>query len=207
MPLVPLKTPIQRGWVRYFVLREDVRESVHADFYTEFLKKINVYMYSNNKTFSKKKRKKSKKYIVTTPQYFVSYDENSWQRVSKKFSEREKAHYVPKMFWDSKNKCEFVRYVFDEPWRFVLRIRPNLITHTRTIDLDLESQFQRIQNYIQNNYLIGKICRIVYEKKFRYHEYEVDVNPLKNKTLVSIMFEFNEEKNENNLFSTERIDF
>src|SRR5690349_6246627 len=37
----PLKPPVQRGWNRFFVLREDVATSKHAAFFENILKKIN----------------------------------------------------------------------------------------------------------------------------------------------------------------------
>lgn len=64
LPLIPLENPYQQGWVRYFVLREDVLRSPNADFFQNLLTKINTYKYSNAKSFSRKVRKKGKKIIV-----------------------------------------------------------------------------------------------------------------------------------------------
>jgi hypothetical protein len=64
LPLIPLENPYQQGWVRYFVLREDVLRSPNAAFFQDLLTKINTYHYSNIKSFSTKERKKGKKIIV-----------------------------------------------------------------------------------------------------------------------------------------------
>lgn len=39
-PLIP---PVQKGWKRFFVLRDDVERSKHAEFFQNILKKINTY--------------------------------------------------------------------------------------------------------------------------------------------------------------------
>jgi hypothetical protein len=33
-------------------------------------------------------------------------------------------------------------YEFIEPWRFTLRIRPNMITHYKPVDFELEKELQ-----------------------------------------------------------------
>ena len=52
-PLVP---PVQKGWKRIFVLRQDVARSRYADFYSGILAKINTVQWSPRKDFTKKKR-------------------------------------------------------------------------------------------------------------------------------------------------------
>lgn len=41
-----LKPPVQRGWKRYFVLREDTIRSKDAKFFQSILDKINTVQYS-----------------------------------------------------------------------------------------------------------------------------------------------------------------
>ena len=55
LPLVPLAEPYQKGWKRFFVLREDVQGSNKAGFYESLLEKINTIQYSKDKGFKAKK--------------------------------------------------------------------------------------------------------------------------------------------------------
>lgn len=64
MPFVPLEKPYQKGFVRFFVVREDVLRSKDAVFFQELLLKINTFLYSENKKFQKRKRKYGRKVYV-----------------------------------------------------------------------------------------------------------------------------------------------
>ena len=59
--MIPLDKPYQKGFVRFFVVRDDVKQSKDGDFFEGILKKINTYMYSDNRKFLKKKEKKVRK--------------------------------------------------------------------------------------------------------------------------------------------------
>src|SRR5882762_7889462 len=60
LPLVPLEHPYQRGWKRFFVVRDDVKRSEQAEFYQTLLEKINTTEYHYDKSFKRKKRRKSR---------------------------------------------------------------------------------------------------------------------------------------------------
>jgi len=63
----PLKPPVQKGWKRFFVLRDDVAKSKHAEFFQNILNKINTYDWSYRKNFKIRKRKMGRKiYVVKT---------------------------------------------------------------------------------------------------------------------------------------------
>lgn len=46
LPLVPLEKPYQKGWVRFFVVRDDVQRVDTLGFFTELLEKINNQLWS-----------------------------------------------------------------------------------------------------------------------------------------------------------------
>ncbi|KAA0127160.1 hypothetical protein FY557_14325 [Chryseobacterium sp. SN22] len=54
IPLVPLEKPYQKGFVRFFVLRDDIKRSSDSRFFEELLKKLNTEMYSPTRKFLKK---------------------------------------------------------------------------------------------------------------------------------------------------------
>ena len=52
LPLVPLEKPYQKGYVRFFVLREDVRQGKQADFLRHFWRKstpINMPIHASSR--------------------------------------------------------------------------------------------------------------------------------------------------------------
>ena len=86
-------------------------------------------------------------------------------------------------------------YVFSEPWRFVLRVRPNMIDKIKRRDALIESRSKEIENYFErNNYryrlwkvLDGDAGRRWYDKERRVVE-----NVLKNKPLQRVLNEIDE---------------
>ena len=198
LPLVPLITPYQKGWERYFVLREDVARSGDALFYNVLLEKINTVQYAPDKSFKKKKRKKGM-YVYNDKQQTVKdFFEYEWASPKLELTEKEKAHFHKVERWSDNWKCYRIHYVFDEPWRFVLRVRPNMITHTKMVDADLESEIDNLGNYIMNNFLQYSMLKIVHGSVKRRRWKAKDIlkyqNPLTNKQIHTMMYEFNEEK-------------
>src|SRR4051812_22386291 len=55
---VQLDTPVLKGYVRFFVLRDDVARSKDAGFYQGMLDQINTRMYCAEKSFRVSKRYK-----------------------------------------------------------------------------------------------------------------------------------------------------
>src|SRR5882762_4574889 len=53
---VELKPPVMRGWKRFFVLRDDVAESIYATFFQNILDKIGTVNISNRKDFKARKK-------------------------------------------------------------------------------------------------------------------------------------------------------
>lgn len=56
LPLVPLEKPYQKGYVRFFVVRDDVKRSGLGEFFENLLTKINTYQYADNRKFQKKEK-------------------------------------------------------------------------------------------------------------------------------------------------------
>ena len=64
----PLLPPVQRGWNRFFVLREDVAAGRNAEFWENILMKINTCDWSYRKDFKIKRRKFGRKIYEVKPQ-------------------------------------------------------------------------------------------------------------------------------------------
>lgn len=134
--------------------------SKQADFFAGILKKINRYDWSWKKDFLVKRKKRGKKIYVAKDQHLLKPDERHFQKLN--FSDAEKQFFHPELNWEPWSKELVKEYVFNEPWRFVLVIKPNMIDKVRIKDAFLESELQRIENYLERNDLRKKQSKIVY---------------------------------------------
>lgn len=160
LPLVPLEIPYQKGWKRNFVLREDVARSRYAMFHQALLQKINSVVYHHDKRFKYSKKKRHKKIQVDIPQTLREFCEQEWKANHAGLTDAEKALFYPKEVRDKNNRPGGVRYVFAEPWRYVLQVKPHMITHVKMIDEVLEQEIQRLDNYIETHNLQHKINKL-----------------------------------------------
>ncbi|MCY7420269.1 MAG: hypothetical protein LH478_00790 [Chitinophagaceae bacterium] len=185
---IELKPPVMRGYKRYFVLRDDVARSKHAAFFEGILQKINKVAYSSRKDFKVKKRKGGKKIYVVKDQQLVQPDEYHFSKMN--FTDNEIQFFEVRFVKEKWMKEPQKIYVFVEPWRFVLKIRANMITKTRARDEAIERRVHEINSYLERNGLEWKLHRILSGNyKWRWNEEvkEWEKNPLKNKQLVAII--------------------
>jgi hypothetical protein len=155
----PLHPPVQKGWIRHFAVREDVARGKHAAFFENILKKINTYEYSWKKDFKKKKRKRGRKIYVVKPQYLLK--PYAYQFSKMEFNDNEKQFF--RELWELDCRKQPVkRYEFIEPWRFVLKVRPNMIDKVRIKDVELESRIQQIDDYFERNNYRGKLLNLLH---------------------------------------------
>lgn len=156
---IPLEPPVMKGYKRFFVLREDVARGREAEFYEELLKKINTCEYSHRKDFKVKKRSHGRKKLVEREQHLEQLGLD--QFVKLKLTGKEADCFEERLFFHKQSLIPSRRMVIKEPWRFVLRVRPNMITQTRMIMPELDSQIQQLQNYIDRHYLEHKIRKLM----------------------------------------------
>lgn len=147
---IPLKEPVQRGWRRSFYLSEETARGKHAAFFEGILAVVNKIEYSNDKRFTKKKRKAGRKIRVPQPQFLKEISDWYWRKAP--LSEAQRQLFV-EVCRRSRKGERSVSYAFSEPWRFVLRVRPNMLTHTKQIDTVAEQRNQEIKNRIERNML------------------------------------------------------
>jgi len=199
LPWLPLDIPYQKGWKRFFVLRDDVARSRDADFFTELLLKINTTQHANNKSFTKRKKKKRKKIEVAIQQTLKSYDESDWNSPKYcKLNEKEKALFKLTKRWCNQRKCFYNEYIFTEPWRFVLKIKPHFITHYKMHDNVLEQQIAELENHIENHHLQHKMAKLTKGRKNHHRCWNQNklkyLHPFKHKALHTILYECEQEK-------------
>lgn len=196
LPLIELKEPYQKGWVRFFVVRKDVLRSDDALFFVNLLEKINTFQFSNQKTFTNRKKKFGKKTDYLREQFVNNVTVSEWNNDKFKFTEREKSFFTLVEKWSERCRCFKTYYKFNEPWRFVFKIEPNIITHKKAVDTVLESELRLIENYIENRDLRYKM----YKGGNRDSDYYTSLhklrycNQIKSKNLNAIYEAYLEEK-------------
>ena len=160
-----LDPPVQRGWKRFFVLRKDVSQSDDALFFQKLLDKINTIQYSSKKEFKVKHRKFGKKIYEEREQNLQRLFPDSYAK--KEFTDREKKYFYPTLEHDLYWKRLIWVYRFLEPWRFELKIEPNIIYRTKIKDFNLIKRLDEIYQYLEWNDLYPKQCRLMNGKLSR----------------------------------------
>jgi len=192
-PLVP---PFQRGWKRTFVLRDDVARSKDAAFFQAILDKINTRAWSHRKNFLVRKRKWGKKiYVVKGQQLQKPYQ---WEFNKMNFNEKEKGYFDMEFHYRKPHEKPYLRYVFRDSWRFVLKVHPNMIEKVERKDPELDAAIQYIDSYLRRNDYEGKSYRLVRSRNGSRiwrgkGDKDAEINPLKNKPLYRIIEETREE--------------
>ncbi|AEW02961.1 hypothetical protein Niako_6737 [Niastella koreensis GR20-10] len=185
----PLTPPVQKGWKRFFVLRDDVAYGKHAAFFENILRKINTYDWSYRKDFMIRKGRYGKNKFGVKPQSLLRPHENHFLRLG--FTDDEKQFFYEELVHYGKNHFA-KRYIFSEPWRFVLRVRPNIIDKVKKRDIEIERRLKEIDNYLDGNHYRGRMNRLLYGTDWnsRLKEERLwEKSVLKNKPLPRILDE------------------
>ena len=179
LPLVPLEKPYQKGYMRFFVLREDIRQGKHADFFETLLEKINTYQYADTRKFQKKKKRRGKRVYVARKQELYAFNQWEWQRALErgKFTEKERAYFARiECFNRQKDRFE-TYYEFTEAWRFELRIKPNMITHYRPVDVAIEGELAELDKIINDHKNWGIIHSKIYGGSYSWNQFQKRYTP------------------------------
>jgi hypothetical protein len=171
LPMVPLEKPYQSGWKRYFVLRADIAFSVRAEFYTTLLAKINTVEYHHDKTFKRKKRRKGRYGYEIKKQSLRELTPYLWESSSLGLTEQEKTCFSQVEMYNVSTRQQEIRYVFNEPWRYRLKISPNMVTHKKLLDTDLVRELDLINNHIKGNNLDGRMHALTNGRKYNSWRY------------------------------------
>jgi hypothetical protein len=185
-----LKPPIQRGFIRSFVLREDVARTRRAPFFQKILDKINSHQWSHRKDFMKKRRRFGKKVYVVTEQSLS--DVSDWD-FSRKFTDEEKVYFEEIYIHYGKSKVPYRFYRFLETWRFVLKVQPNLITKVRVKDLDLEKKGSDIDRFFSVGNRRARLHKLLYgNNRWRWSSRLKSKfkDPLRGKSIADILDEY-----------------
>jgi len=170
LPMVPLEQPYQRGWKRLFVLRDDVKRSAGAQFYEALLPKINTVQFHYDKTFKKKKRRKKRYGYEIKQQLLRDFSTRDWEINRMGLTDEEKNCFTQIEVFDTKTRYSETRYVLTEPWRYILKIAPHMVTHTKMRDVDLERELSYLETHIDVNNLGPRINLLCYGRSYRWKD-------------------------------------
>ena len=188
--LVP---PVQQGWSRSFELSDEVASSNQAAFFSAILEKINTVQWSHKKDFKIKKRKRGRKIYVVKEQKLLEPLRHLFALL--RFTDEEKQFFYPEYRIEKWCHEPLLPFVFNEPWRYVLRIRPHIIYKVKCRDGELESRLAEIHNFLWGG---ARDRRLYWLKqgswkhpgKSKPEERQDERNPLKNKSLQRCLDEF-----------------
>lgn len=190
-----LNPPVQRGYIRFFVLREDIKRSRKAGFFEKLLSKINTSQYSHRKDFLVKQRKHGKKIYVPREHTLPLLER--WELNRAELTVEERAYFYEDTVYDARLRRSRVVFRFIEPWRFVLRIQPNIITKARKIDVDLERHAAALSHYFDDKdrwYRWVKLKRGNTHKPFtqlpKHPTPEKYISPFLNRSFADILEEY-----------------
>ncbi|MET3037908.1 hypothetical protein ABXT08_17560 [Chryseobacterium sp. NRRL B-14859] len=185
IPWIPLDKPYQRGFVRFFVVREDIMRSKDGDFFEGILKKINTYMYSENRQFLKKKRKSGKRLYTEREQKLNRISSCSWNHPKFELTSRERQYFLKREEYCPYRKSYLIYYEFMEPWRFVLRVRPNMITHYKPVDFEVEKEYAELESYLGQHKIAGIVHKTIYGKSNSWETKKQDFSLIKSRKYVT----------------------
>ena len=141
--------------------------------YERILECINEVQYSHRRDFKKKKRRQGRKIHVVRDQHLKR--PLAWEWAKCAFTPQEAAHFelVEEPPTRPRGTSTW-RYVFREPWRYVLRVRPNVITKIRQHDEDLEAELEAIRSYLERNNLWNRLYYLLdgSSNKSRWRTYQ-----------------------------------
>jgi hypothetical protein len=194
---VPLEKPYQDGWVRCYMLSEEMKRHPHAALFEGVLKHINTYEYCKHRQFLVKKGKKNRKAnYLRVPQQLKSIGEAQFHDPKLNLSPAEKVLFVPVEKWHSGYRRMRIRYVFADPWKFRLIVRPYMVTERFPINSELESRIQAIEDYFEQNNIPLWVSSSKCDRITNYHSTGRNFNELKYMTLRAIAAMYETEKPE-----------
>ncbi len=175
LPPVVLDKPYQRGWMRQFVLRDDIARSPKAQFYNELLSKINTYQWHYDRSFKRRKvRKGEYHYYDVNNHKLQELSPQDFHGDKLKLSDAEKRCFYLTEKWDNRYNRWETKYVLTEAWRYVLVIKPHMVYTARQVDELLERELSRVHKYIDWNNFQPRLWKLMGGKDNYWKEDYVD---------------------------------
>jgi hypothetical protein len=147
--------PYQKGWVRYYVLRGDIKNRNDARFIQQALDLINVERYCSRQNFTVKDYKTGK--YVPMEQKIGYITEQKYETLSQNV----KKWFTKTQMVEKYSNRVFYGYVFKLDYFFEFKIEPNIITHHWIPDNAWETRRAEINHKFQTQNLWPKINKML----------------------------------------------
>ena len=108
-----------------------------------------------------------------------AFSQWEWERALEKgkFTEKERAYFARiECFNCQKDRFE-TYYEFTEAWRFELRVKPNMITHYRPVDIAIERELAELDKIISDYKNWGIIHSKIYGGSYSWNQYQKRYKP------------------------------
>ena len=180
IPLVPLKKPYQKGFERFFVLRNDLKNEKEIEFFSQILNKINTVQYADSRKFVKKRKRNGKRIYVPGIQNLRPLQPYEFSGPNSILNDGERKYFACIEVYDSITNRFKGMYEFLQPWRFRLIIKPNMITHYKPLDIDLKKEEAEVDHFFDNYTNQGILYKIT-NKGYSYPMKPLLKNPFRKK--------------------------
>ena len=169
VPLLKLDEPYQRGWVRFFRLRDDALRRKDSDKLIAILKKINIVQYCRRGAFMQYNPRTGKtEPIGHYPKVFTMGEWNrlSWAEDFKRYFEMRLVTQYNRRRQLARNQC----YVFIYPFYLVSHVEKYFVTHQRVAIPEIESRIAEIEREIRRPPCSARVHRLLGCPMFRWEQ-------------------------------------
>lgn len=151
--------PYQKGWIRYFVLRDDAKNRRDAREMQQVLDMINTTIFCNKENFLRRNWKTSKwEPIPHHPKYLT---EEQFEKLNEKhqsfFSRREWIDRVHRPFSGRDQNVVRIGYIFKYDLYLILHKEPYIVTQQWIPNQEIESLYGELHHKINSQGLWNKI--------------------------------------------------
>lgn len=162
LPLVPLPVPIQRGWRKGFVIRDDVLRRSDAHELRRILPQVQCFIYSNRADF--KAKKYHSKQEENIPHEIAMVPEKSWDKLQwPEYFKTKWFSFRTVIKAGAFGTTYLVKgWHFRYPWMFVPEVQAHYATHSKNVDPNLAREKAEIYNFFEKH---NGWCRL---DKIRY---------------------------------------
>ena len=152
IPWIKLDEPIQRGWKRFYVLRDDVNRRADANIIRDVLKRVKLTQYCDNEAFEQYNWKAEQWYPMREemlkPLGIGECDRDPG------ITERHRKFLIKNSDWFYQHGWKKIveGYWFKEKWMLEVKVEPHYVTHYQELDAELETKLAHIDKKLYENW-------------------------------------------------------
>lgn len=153
-------TPYVKGWVRFYVLRDDARNRNDANRLRRVLELVNSTVHSMRQDFTRSQWKNGRKLKTRLPieQPLNWLTEKQYSELPSEISKYfERKTWTERRMYPTRHYVTMVGYLPKTPEYFVFNVEPNIITHHFIPDGEWESRCAEIRQKIDRDNLWPKM--------------------------------------------------